>query len=236
MRHSAALLSRLMLRALKQEEKVFSSRSSKTTLLTRRVYSMTSWRGSGGCSRKRCGTLLLIGSMLGSNDPNTIPDPTRIRCSRSRTVFYVSARTPLCFGLSYDLCFSRTLLLSGYVSRDFVDICFMFYLSLLPYVSLARTMSSFSPSRTPQLPSPLVYCTSLIVLRSRSRIPLQRIRSLVYIPPVLVATTSELILLTSPSSLSEVLRNARILRLGSGRLCLLCSHWGQGPKYPPGTW
>ena len=94
----------------------------------------------------------------------------------------------------------------------------MFYLSLLPYVSLARTMSSFSLSRTPQLPSTLVYCTSLIVLRSHSRIPLRRIRSLVYIPPVLVVTTSELILLNSPSSLSEVLRNARKLRFGSGRL------------------
>ena len=39
-----------------------------------------------------------------------------------------------------------------------------------------------------QLPSTLVYCTLLIVLRSRSRIPLRRIRSLVYISPVLVAT------------------------------------------------
>ena len=34
----------------------------------------------------------------------------------------------------------------------------------------------------------------------------------------LYSRTSELILLTSPSSLSEVLRNARILRFGSGRL------------------
>ena len=127
------------------------------------------------------------------------------------------------FGLSYDLCFSRTPLLSGYVSCDFVDICFMFYLSLLPYVSLARTMSSFSLSRTPQLPSTLVYCTSLIVLRSHSRIPLQRIRSLVYIPPVLVATTSELILLVSPRLSLRFLRNARKLRFSSGRLSLLLS-------------
>ena len=127
------------------------------------------------------------------------------------------------FGLSYDLCFSRTPLLSGYVSRDFVDICFMFYLSLLPYVSLACTMSSFSLSRTPQLPSTLVYCTSLIVLRSRSRIPLRRIRSLVYIPPVLVATTSELILLVSPRLSLRFLRNARKLRFGSGCLSLLLS-------------
>ena len=77
-------------------------------------------------------------------------------------------------------------ILTGYVSRDFVDICFMFYPSLLPYVSLARTMSSFSLSWTPQLPSTLVYCTLLIVLRSRSCIPLRRIRSLVYIFCVLV--------------------------------------------------
>ena len=95
----------------------------------------------------------------------------------------------------------------------------MFYLSLLPYVSLVRTMSSFSLSRTPQLPSTLVYCTSLIILRSHSRIPLWRIRLLVYIPPVLVATTSELILLASPSYLSEVLQNTRNLWLGSSRLC-----------------
>ena len=61
MRHSAALSSRLMLRALKQEEKVFSLCPPKCTLLTRRVYSMTSWRGSGDHSRRRCGTLSLIG-------------------------------------------------------------------------------------------------------------------------------------------------------------------------------
>ena len=63
MRHSAALSSRLMLHAIEQEEKVFSSCSLKTTLLTWRLYSMTSWRGSGGHSKRRCGTLLLIGWM-----------------------------------------------------------------------------------------------------------------------------------------------------------------------------
>ena len=62
MRHSAALSSRLMLHALEQEEKVLSSFSLKSILLTRRDYSTTSWRGSGGRSRRRCGTLLLIGS------------------------------------------------------------------------------------------------------------------------------------------------------------------------------
>ena len=43
-------------------------------------------------------------TLLGSNDPNTTPDPTWIWYSRSRIVFYVSARTPLCFGLRYNLC------------------------------------------------------------------------------------------------------------------------------------
>ena len=62
MRHSAALSSRLMLCALEQEEKVLSSFSLKSILLTRRVYSTTSWRGSGGRSRRRCGTLSSIGS------------------------------------------------------------------------------------------------------------------------------------------------------------------------------
>ena len=45
-----------------------------------------------------------------------------------------------------------------------------------------------SLSQTPQLPSTLVYCISLIVLSSRSCIPLRRIHLLVYISPVLVAT------------------------------------------------
>ena len=62
MRHSTTLSSRLMLCALEQEEKVFSSCSLKTFFLTRRVYSMTSWRGSGGRSKRRCGTLSSIGS------------------------------------------------------------------------------------------------------------------------------------------------------------------------------
>ena len=39
-------------------------------------------------------------NLLGSNDPNTIPDPTRIRCSRFRIVLYVSARTPFCLDLA----------------------------------------------------------------------------------------------------------------------------------------
>ena len=45
------------------------------------------------------------GFMLGSNNPNTIPDLTQIRCSRFRIVHYVSARTPFLFGLRYVLCF-----------------------------------------------------------------------------------------------------------------------------------
>ena len=63
MRHSAALLSRLMLCALEQEEKVFSLFPPKIILLIRRDHSTTSWRGSGGCSRRKCGTLSSTGSM-----------------------------------------------------------------------------------------------------------------------------------------------------------------------------
>ena len=39
--------------------------------------------------------------LLGSNDPNTILDLTRVRCSRSCIISYVSIRTPFLFGLSY---------------------------------------------------------------------------------------------------------------------------------------
>jgi len=55
------------------------------------------------------------------------------------------------------------------------------------------------------------YCTLLSVLRSHSRIPLWRFQSLVYISHVLVAT--------------NLRTNITIF-----------SHWGQGPKYPLGTW
>ena len=64
--------------------------------------------------------------------------------------------------------------------------CFTFYhFPMFPSCALCFI---FSLSQTPQLPSTLVYCTSLIVLRSHSHIPFRRIRSLVYISPVLVAT------------------------------------------------
>ena len=43
--------------------------------------------------------------LLGSNDPNTIPDPIRIRCSRFWMLHYVSTQTPFLFGLRYVLCF-----------------------------------------------------------------------------------------------------------------------------------
>ena len=43
----------------------------------------------------------VISHVLGSNNPNTIPDPTQVRCSCSHIIFYVSIRTLLCFGLSY---------------------------------------------------------------------------------------------------------------------------------------
>ena len=63
MRYSTALSSRLMLRAIEQEEKVLSSFLLKSILLTRRVFSTTSWRGSGNHSRRRCGTPLSTGWM-----------------------------------------------------------------------------------------------------------------------------------------------------------------------------
>ena len=61
MRHSTALLSRLMLRVLEQEEKVSLWVIQRLLFLTQRLHSMTSWRGSGGRSRRRCGTLSSIG-------------------------------------------------------------------------------------------------------------------------------------------------------------------------------
>ena len=63
MRHSAALSSRLMLRALEQEEKVSLWVIQRLLFLTQRLHSTTSWRGSGDRSRRRCGTLSSIGSM-----------------------------------------------------------------------------------------------------------------------------------------------------------------------------
>ena len=123
--------------------------------------------------------------MLGSNDPNTILDPTRIRCSRSRIASYVSARTPLLFGLSYILCFFglRTFRLRSLVTSQIYVSCFPF---TILYVSLARTMSSLHFLGLCSFPSTLSYCTSLTLLRSRTRLPLRCIRSLVYIFRVLV--------------------------------------------------
>ena len=74
----------------------------------------------------KCLHMLQRDPMLGSNDPNTIPDPTRIQWSRFCIVPYVSARTPFVFGLRYVLCFLRTPYFPVTFSRDFIDICFMF--------------------------------------------------------------------------------------------------------------
>ena len=80
------------------------------------------------------------------------------------------------------------------------------------YVSLLHFLGLHS------FPSTLSYCSrldySVLALVSRSGASALQYIYFVY----LYSTTSELILLTSPSSLSEVLQNARILRLGSGRL------------------
>ena len=61
MRHSANISSRLMLCALEQEEKVSLQVIQRLLFLTRRLHSTTSWRGSGGHSRRRCGTLSSTG-------------------------------------------------------------------------------------------------------------------------------------------------------------------------------
>ena len=52
--------------------------------------------------------------LLGSNDPNTIPDPTRIRCSRSRmcSMFPLGLRCVLDLATFYV---SSDSVLSGYV-------------------------------------------------------------------------------------------------------------------------
>ena len=65
------------------------------------------------------------------------------------------------------------------------SLCFpcVHYVSLLHFLRLCS------------FPLTLSYCTSLNLLRSHTRIPLWRIQLLVYISHVLVATTSELILL-----------------------------------------
>ena len=53
MRYSTAMSSRLMLRALEQEEKVSSVRViQRLLLLTQRLHSTTSWKGNGGSSKR----------------------------------------------------------------------------------------------------------------------------------------------------------------------------------------
>ena len=111
--------------------------------------------------------------MLGSTDPNTIPDPTRIQCSRSRIVSYVSAWTPLLFGLSYIYVSLGLRYFPVTFSRDFVDICFMLYpfhyslcFPCVHYVSLLHFLGLRS------FPSTLSYCSRLdysaLALVSRS--------------------------------------------------------------------
>ena len=101
-----------------------------------------------------------ISGLLGSNDPNTIPDPTRIRYSRFCILLYVSARTPFLFGLSYVYVSFGLRDSPVTFSRDSLDICFMLYLSPFPYVSLVRTMFhtfTFSDSAVTLDPSLLYF-------------------------------------------------------------------------------
>ena len=116
--------------------------------------------------------------VLGSNNPNTIPDPTRIRCSRFCMLRYVSTRTPFCVRLRYVLCFLRTPHFPVTFSRDFVDICFMLYLFTIPYVSPARTMFHyFTFSDSAVSPQPylivlrLLYSELVLVSRSGASAP-----------------------------------------------------------------
>ena len=99
---------------------------------------------------------------------------------------YVSVRTPFLFGLRYTLCFLRTPYFPVTFSRDFVDICFMFTFHYSLCFLRAHYVFLFTFSDSAVFPSTLSYCTSLRLLRSRTRLPLRRIRSLVYILRVLV--------------------------------------------------
>ena len=129
--------------------------------------------------------LIPIGSLLGSNDPNTIPDLTgfNVLVLMECSMFLLGLHSALDLA---TFMFPPDSVISGYISCDFLDICFMFYLSLLPYVSLACTMFhpfTFSDSTVTLNP---ILLSSLSLLRSCTCIPLQRIHSLVYISHVLV--------------------------------------------------
>jgi len=77
---------------------------------------------------------------------------------------------------------------SSYVSLWLLTICFMFLFHLSLCFPRAHYVLVFHFLGLCSFPSTLSYCTSLSVCRSRSRIPLQRFWSLVYISCVLVAT------------------------------------------------
>ena len=93
----------------------------------------------------------LVVLVLGSNDPNTIPDLAQIRYSRFCMLHYVSARTPFLFGLRYIYVSSGLHDFPVTFSRDFVDICFMFPLHYSLCFPRAHYVF-FSLSRTPQFP------------------------------------------------------------------------------------
>ena len=111
--------------------------------------------------------------------------------------------------------FLRTPYFPVTFSRDFVDICFMFPFHYSLCFPRAHYVFS-SLSRTPQFPlNPiLLYFAYTTQISYPSPAPAHPLVS-IYIS---CTCTLELILLTSPSSLSEVPRNARVLRLGSSHL------------------
>ena len=102
---------------------------------------------------------------------------------------------------------------------------YMFHisLSLFSIFPLHALCFIISLSWTPQFPLDPILLSSLRLLRSRTRILLWRIWSLVYIFRVLVLYNLRTNITCLTSYLSEVPRNARKLRFGSGRLHLLCS-------------
>ena len=105
--------------------------------------------------------------------------------------------------------FPSDSILSSYISHDFLDIYFMFPLRALCFMS--------SLSRTLQFPLNPILLSSLRLLSSHTRLPLQHIRSLVYILCVLVTVDLRANITCLTSYLSEVPWNAWKLWLGSGR-------------------
>ena len=123
--------------------------------------------------------------------------------------------------------------------------CFSF---TILYVSPTCTMSSLHFLRLRSFPSTLPYCTSLTILRSRTCLPLRRIRSLVYIFRVLVLyylrtniTYFSLVSVwgslerSDPPARLQLSPVSSVLVLILPAHVLVWIHWGQRAIYPVGT-